>query len=87
MLTAEGQDYPMQQPEPRHIEGNPALPDGLYDSVILDISLQRSSRDTQIFVFFCMPDQKMHLVTDIREVAQDGVSSALTTSVARPRMG
>ncbi len=77
----------MEQPIPGHIEHNPSLPDGQYDALIRDISLQRSSRDTQIFVFFCMPDQKMHLVTDIREVAQDGVSSALTTSVARPRMG
>ena len=56
----------MAQPSPRHIEGNPALPDGLYDSVIRDISLQRSSRETQIVLLLYLPEQQMHLVCELR---------------------
>jgi len=77
----------MEQSAPRHIEDNPSLPDGLYDALIRDIRLRRSSRETQIWMLFYFPEQQMHLVTDIREFAQNGVSSALTTSTARPRMG
>ena len=83
----DGQEYLMEQSIPRRIEENPSLQDGLYDALIRDIRLRRSFRETQILMLFYLPDQQMHLVTDIREVAQDGVSSALTTSVARPRMG
>jgi len=77
----------MQQSIPRRIEDNPALQDGQYDAVIRDIRLRRSSQETQILLLFYLPEQQMHLVTDVREVAQNAVSSALTTSVARPRMG
>ena len=77
----------MEPSIPRRIEENPPLQDGQYDALIRDIYRRRSSHDTQILLLFYLPEQQMHLVTDVREVAQDGVSSALTTSVARPRMG
>ncbi|MCH8965953.1 MAG: hypothetical protein IIB58_13400 [Planctomycetes bacterium] len=60
------QDCLMQQSIPRNIEENPSLQDGLYDVVIRDISLQRSSRDTQIMLLFHLPDEQMHLVTSLR---------------------
>ncbi len=50
----------------RRIEENPALPDGLYDALIRDIRLRRSSRDTQISLLFYLPDQQMHLVCGLR---------------------
>ena len=87
MFMAEGQDYLMEQSTPRQIEDNPSLPDGQYEALVRDIRLQRSSRETQIVLLFYLPEQQMHLVTDIREVAQDGVSSAPTANAARPRMG
>ena len=77
----------MLQSMPRNIEDNPSLQDGLYDALIRDIRLRRSSRETQILLLFYLPEQQMHLVTDIREVAQDGVSCAITANATRPRMG
>ena len=56
----------MEQPAPRRIEENPPLPDGQYDALIRDISLRRSSRETQILLLFYLPDQQMHLVTSLR---------------------
>ena len=56
----------MEQPTPRHIDENPSLPDGLYDVLIHDIRLQRSSRDTQISALFYLPEQQMYLVTHFR---------------------
>ncbi len=50
----------------RRIEENPALPDGLYDALIRDIRLRRSSRETQIWMLFYLPEQQMHLVTRFR---------------------
>ena len=52
----------MEQSIPRRIEENPPLQDGSYDAVIRDISLQRSSRETQILLLFYLPEQQMHLV-------------------------
>ena len=60
------QEYLMEQPAPRHIDENPSLPDGLYDALIRDIRLQRSSRETQIWMLFYLPEQQMHLVTRFR---------------------
>ena len=68
----DGQDYLMEQSAPRRIEENPSLQDGLYDAVIRDICLQRSSGETQILLLFYLPDQQMHLVTDIRDLVQAG---------------
>ena len=62
----------MEQPAPRHIDENPSLPDGQYDALIRDIRLQRSSCETQILLLFYLPEQQMHLVTDIRDVVQAG---------------
>ncbi len=56
----------MQPSIPRRIEDNPALQDGQYDSVIRDISLQRSSRETKIALLFYLPEQQMHLVCGLR---------------------
>ncbi len=63
---AEGQDHLMEQSIPRRIEENPPLQDGQYDALIRDIRLRRSSRETQIFMLFYLPDQQMHLVTNLR---------------------
>ncbi len=63
---AEGQDHIMQQSIPRRIEDNQSLPDGLYDALIHDIRLQRSTRDTQILLLLYLPEQQMHLVTRLR---------------------
>ena len=56
----------MQPSIPRHIEDNPPLPDGLYETVIRNIRLQRSSRETQILLLFYLPDQQMHLIARLR---------------------
>ena len=56
----------MEQSVPRHIDENPSLPDGLYDALIQDIRLRRSSRETQIVLLLYLPDQQMHLVTHLR---------------------
>jgi len=56
----------MDQSTPRRIEDNPSLQDGLYDVVIHDIRLRRSSRETQILVLLYLPEQQMHLVTSLR---------------------
>ncbi len=56
----------MQQSMPRNTEDNPSLPDGLYDAIIRDISLRRSSRETQISLLFYLPEQQMHLVCRLR---------------------
>ena len=77
----------MQESMPRKLEDNPSLQDGQYDALLRDIRLRRSSHETLILLLFYLPEQQMRLVTDIREVAQDGVSSSLTTSAARPLMG
>ncbi len=56
----------MEQSIRRRIEDNPSLPDGLYDALIRDIRLQRSSGETQLLLLFYLPDQQMHLVTRLR---------------------
>ncbi len=66
IIPAQGQDYLVQQSMPRQIEDNRSLPDGQYDAVIRDISLRRSSRETQIALLFYLPDQQMHLATGLR---------------------
>ena len=56
----------MQPSIPRNIEDNPSLPDGQYDTLIHDIRLQRSSRETQIVLLFYLPEQQMHLIARLR---------------------
>ena len=56
----------MQPSIPRRIEDNPALQDGQYDSVIYDIRLRRSSRETQILLLFYLPEQQMFMVARFR---------------------
>ena len=48
----QGQDYLMQPLIPRRIEDNPSLADGQYDALVRDISLRRSTRDTQFLLLF-----------------------------------
>ncbi len=59
----------MEHSTPRNIEENPSLPDGQYDALIRDIRLRRSSRETQIWLLFYLPDQQMHVVTPAFEMS------------------
>ena len=56
----------MEQSIPRHIEDNPSLPDGLYDALVRDIRLRRSSSETEICLLLWLPDQLTNMVTCLR---------------------
>lgn len=56
----------MQQSIPRIIEDNPSLPDGLYEALIQDIRLRRSSQETHIYLFLRLPNEQMNFFTGLR---------------------